>query len=97
MTVTVKVTYNAPATVQWQKFVGGTWTNISGATGDSYTYSSFETDVTPTSVSFTLNSNTHVGKLYTVLLRAVTTRTVNGGCHAESNQVTVTKVIAVDP
>lgn len=33
----VVATGTAPLTYQWQRNLGGTWTNLSGATGDSYT------------------------------------------------------------
>lgn len=97
MTVTLSVTYHAPATVQWQKFVGGVWVNVSGGTADTLTYSGFEADVTPTSIAFTVGGSSYVGKLYTMKFRAITSRTLNGGCSATSNEVTVTKVVAVDP
>ena len=98
LTVTLKVTYHSPATVQWQKYVNNAWVDISGATGDTYTYSAFETDDTsPAAISYTAGGHSYVGKVYTVKFRAKTHRTLNGGCDATSNEVTVTKTIGVDP
>lgn len=98
LTVTLKVTYHAPATVQWQKFVGGAWVNVSGGTADTLVYSSFETDdPSPVLTNFTVGSGNYKGKVYTMKFRAITTRTLNGGCTATSNEVTVTKIIGVDP
>lgn len=97
LTVTLKVTYSGPANVQWQKLVAGVWTNVSGGTADTLTYSSFESDATPTATTFTAGGSSYTGKLYTMKFRAKTSRTTNGGCEQTSNEVTVTKIIAVDP
>lgn len=98
MTVTLKVTFNAPGDVQWQKFVGGAWSDITGANSATYTYSSFEADDTsPAASTFSIGTDSYTGKVYSVKFRAKITRSVNGGCNATSNEVTVKKVIAVDP
>jgi hypothetical protein len=79
---------------------GATWSNISGATSSTLTYSSFETHATPTAASFDIATGTASGsyeaKLYTVELRV---RITDSGttCVGESPGVTVKKLIGVDP
>jgi hypothetical protein len=98
LTVTLTATSETGATFQWQKLVGGTWTDIAGATASTVAYSSFEADVTPTATSFTLGADNYVGKLYTVQIRVKAKRTLNGVvCEAISAPEAVKKVIAVDP
>jgi hypothetical protein len=98
LSVTLKVTYHAPATVKWQKLVGATWTDIAGANSDTYVYSGFEADdLSPAASTFSIGTDSYSGKIYSVKFRAVTSRSTNGGCSQNSNEVTVKKVIAVDP
>ena len=74
------------------------WVNISGATGSSLTYSSFESDATPTVKNFTIDGSAFAGKLWQVPLRLHAVRVAQGlTCSADSAPVTVKKVIAVDP
>lgn len=98
LTVTLTATSETNATFQWQKLVGGTWTDIAGATAFTVAYSSFEADVAPTATSFILGADNYVGKLYTVQIRVKAKRTLNGiVCEAISAPEAVKKVIAVDP
>jgi hypothetical protein len=84
--------------LQWQRFDGTNWVNIPNATGTTLTYSSFETDTTPTATTFTIGSDSYTGQLYTVQLRLHAVRNVGGVlCEADSAAVTVKKVRAVDP
>jgi hypothetical protein len=39
-TFTISATGNSEPTYQWQEYIGGTWTNISGATSSSYIFDS---------------------------------------------------------
>lgn len=97
---TVLLTGTAPsnATLQWQRLVSGTWTNISGATALTFSYSSFELDSAPTPVSFTLNSLSYSGNIWSTDLRLHVTKVVGSQtCEANSQTVTVKKVTAVDP
>jgi hypothetical protein len=83
---------------QWQRFNGTSWVNVNGATAATLTYSSFETDATPTATTFTIGSDSYSGKMWTVLLRVHVSRSLNGStCTADSPSVTVKKVTAVDP
>lgn len=84
--------------LQWQRFNGTAWVNISGATSASLNYSSFETDSTPTVKSFNIDGTTYEGKLYQVQLRLHAVRQSGGIlCEADSAPLTLKKVIAVDP
>ena len=87
---------------QWQMLVGSTWTNITGATSSTFSYSSFQTDATPTTLAspFTIGTDSYNGKVWSVQIRVHITRTTNSGntvCQADSSSVTVKKVIGVDP
>jgi hypothetical protein len=83
---------------QWQRFNGTSWVNVNGATAATLTYSSFETDATPTATTFTIGSDSYSGKMWTVLLRVHVSRSLNGStCTADAPSVTVKKVTAVDP
>jgi hypothetical protein len=84
---------------QWQRETSpGVWTNIPGANSSTLNYSSFEADDTPGPVSFSIGADSYVGKIFEVNLRVHVSRTLNGIlCEADSNGVTVKKVIAVDP
>lgn len=87
---------------QWQVRLNGTWTNITGATNSTMTYSSFETDATPEATSFTIGSGnasgSYVGRVWPVQLRVRVVRTLNSvQCTATSDPVTVKMVKAVDP
>jgi len=87
-------------TYQWQMLVNGVWTNITGATSSTFSYSSFQTDATPTALAspFTIGTDSYNGKVWSVQIRVHITRTLNGGtCPADSSSVTVKKVIGVDP
>ncbi|HET7483199.1 MAG TPA: hypothetical protein VFK89_10100 [Actinomycetota bacterium] len=100
VTVSGSVSGIASPQYQWQRFNGTSWVNITGATSASYTYSSFETDATASSISFSLSSGdgagSYVAKLYQVQLRL---RASDGtsDCTAYSSGVTVKKIVAVDP
>lgn len=83
---------------QWQRYNGTSWVDIAGANGTTLTYSSFAADATPSSVSFSIGSDSYEGQQYTVQLRLHASRTLNGTvCPANSGAVTVKEVIAVDP
>jgi hypothetical protein len=99
LTVTVTGTTNGATSLQWQRLSStGTWVNISNATATTLVYSGFETDATPSAISFSIGADNYVGKLWQVQLRLHATRTVNGTvCEANSAPVTVKKVTAVDP
>ncbi|MBI2954411.1 MAG: hypothetical protein HYY30_08865 [Chloroflexi bacterium] len=100
LSVTLTASEPTATSFQWQisKDGGTTWTNISGATTTTLTYSNFEADVTPTTTSFSIGSDSYTGKLYQVLFRVHVERNVDGIlCKADSSSVTVKKVIAVDP
>jgi len=106
-TVTGGFPGGAPAgtTFQWQSCVppadcsanGAGWANLTGQTGSSTVFSNFATS---TATIFDILSGdatgSYVGKLFAVNLRVVGTTTANG-CSANSNAVTVKKVVAVDP
>jgi hypothetical protein len=86
------------ATLQWQRLVGATWTNISSANAATLTYSSFESDATSSATTFSMGGDSYNGKLWTVDLRLHVSRVLNGTtCSADSGTVTVKKVTAVDP
>jgi hypothetical protein len=88
---------------QWQRSTDGTtWTNIAAATATTLGYSSFTTDASPSTVSFTVASGAasgaYEGQLWVVLLRLHVTRLINGvTCSADSAPVTVKRVLGVDP
>jgi hypothetical protein len=86
------------ATLQWQRLVGGTWTDITNANATTLTYSSFESDATASATTFTIGSDSYSGKVWSIQLRLHVTRTLNGAtCSADSSPLTVKKVTAVDP
>jgi len=102
MAVTMTGASASDATYQWQRKVGTSWVDISGATAATLAYSSFEADSTATIESFEIGSGdaagSYEGKLWTVQLRLHAQRTLNGEvCPADSDPVTVTKVTGVDP
>jgi hypothetical protein len=99
MTVTLTGTTNdAGASLQWQRLSGANWVNIAGETASTLVYSSFEADGVASNASFSIGSDSYVGKIYTVQLRVNATSVRNGqNCVVSSNAVTVKKVIAVDP
>jgi hypothetical protein len=88
----------AGASLQWQRLDGATWVNISGATSSTLVYSGFETDASPSAITFTIGSDSYNGNQWSVQLRLHASRTLNGlNCTADSPAVTVKKVTAVDP
>ena len=97
----VTLTGNAPsgADLQWQRLNGTGWVDILGAKSSTLSYSSFEADVAPlVPFSFSIGSDSYVGKQWAVNLRLHASRTVGGQvCTADSPPVTVKKVTAVDP
>ncbi|HKQ51200.1 MAG TPA: hypothetical protein VJT74_02450 [Pyrinomonadaceae bacterium] len=100
-TLSVTLSGNAPtgSALQWQRFDGTNWLNISGANSTSLVYSSFEADVAPVvPFNFTLGSDSYAGKQWVVRLRLHATRTFGGNvCTADSPAQTVKKVTGVDP
>jgi hypothetical protein len=102
-TLTAQLTgVSSGTSLQWQRQVGATWVDISGATAATLGYSSFEADTTPTATTFIIASGaasgSYAGKLYTVTLRLHAQRVINGvTCDAFSGGVAVKKVVAVDP
>lgn len=94
-------------TFQWQSCIppadcsanGAGWSNLSGQTASSLTFSNFQTSV---ATSFNVDAlfgdpaGSFVGRLFLVNLRVAGTSTANG-CSANSNSVLVKKVVAVDP
>ena len=97
-TVTLTGAASAQAALQWQRFDGQTWVNISGATSSSLAYSSFEADATPTVQNFTIGGEPYQGQIWQVQLRLHATRTIGAlVCEEDSAPVTVKKVVAVDP
>ena len=98
VTLTATVSQVNSPTYQWQVKNGSSYDNITGATSSTFTYSNFATDDTsPSSTTFTIGSDNYVGKVYTVVLRVHVTDGGNESCSANSNDVTVKKVIGVDP
>lgn len=99
--LSVLLTGSAPsgASLQWQRFDGTNWLNISGANSSTFTYSNFENDVAPiVPFSFTLGTDSYESKQWMVNLRLHVSRTASGlTCTADSPPVTVKKVTAVDP
>ena len=84
--------------LQWEQLVGGTWTPVLGATGPTFTYSSFEADSVPTVQAFNIDGGAFAGKLYQVVVRLHAERTADGiTCEANSAPLTLKKVVAVDP
>ena len=100
---TLSVTLNGSApsgsSLQWQRFDGANWLNVSGGNSASLVYSSFETDASPTILApFNFGGDSYEGKQWTVIFRLHATRTANGNtCVADSPNVTVKKITAVDP
>jgi hypothetical protein len=94
-------------TFQWQSCVppadcsanGPGWSNLSGQTGSSLTFSNFQSS---TATSFSIDAlfgnaaGSYVGRLFLVNLRVAGTTAANG-CSGNSNAVVVKKVVAVDP
>jgi hypothetical protein len=98
LSVTLHASSNGATSYQWQRLSAGTWVNIAGQTGSTLTYTSFETDATPTVQSFVIDGAGYAGKLYQVQSRVRAFRTQDGEvCDATSAPVTVKKVVAVDP
>jgi hypothetical protein len=84
--------------LQWERFSGGVWVPLVGATGPTVAYSNFEADSLPAVQAFNIDGAPFAGKLYQVALRLHATRTVGDiTCEANSAPVTLKKVIAVDP
>jgi hypothetical protein len=102
MSVLLTASSAAGATLQWQRWNGTTWVDISGANSSTLTYSGFETDDTADAVTFEIASGvaagSYAGKVWEVQLRLEASRMLNGvECLVTSDAVTVTKVEAVDP
>ena len=90
------------ASLQWQRFDGTNWVNISGATSSTLSYSaaSFESDTGNTSATSTetIGTDSYKVKIWTALLRLHASRTVNGSlCTVDSSTVTVKKAVGIDP
>lgn len=94
----------AGVTFQWQSCVvncgvDASWSNIASQTTSSLIFSNFALD-TSESVSFAVGSGNgsgnYVALLQIVNLRVAGTQTSNG-CSANSNAVTVKKLLAIDP
>lgn len=105
-TVSLGFVGSAPAgvTFQWQSCVANcgvnaSWSNLTGQTAASLIFSNFALD-TPESISFNIASGngaaTYNALLQIVNLRVAGTQTSNG-CSANSNDVVVKKLLAVDP
>jgi hypothetical protein len=97
----------AGTTFQWQVCTppadcsanGAGWSNLSGQTTSSTTFSNFSSSVATSfdiDALFGAAAGSYVGRLFTVNLRVVGTTTSNG-CSANSNAVVVKKVVAIDP
>lgn len=100
MTVTLTGAPNETAGVayQWQRKVGDSWVNITGATAATLDYKDFEADAKSSDIQFTIGTTQYKGQLYEVTLRVRAYRTLNGQlCEAFSEGEPVSKVIAVDP
>jgi hypothetical protein len=99
LSVTLSGSAPSGSALQWQRFDGTNWLNLSGANSTSLVYSSFESDVAPVvPFNFTLGSDAYAGKQWVVSLRLHATRTFGGTvCTADSPAQTVKKVTAVDP
>ncbi len=102
LSVLLTATTGAGASVQWQKWNGTSWIDISGATSSTLTYSSFASDATASLATFSIGSGSatgnYAGQLSSVTLRVHAQREVNGNtCSADSSGVVVKKVVGVDP
>lgn len=105
---TVSVASAAPpevgtTTYQWQRDIGAGWVALPGATSQAlvYGFDGLEPAVVKDSnFSITIDGLTrpYAGRVFTVPVRVVVTRTLNGlTCVKESETAVLRKVIAVDP
>ncbi|MFL5733113.1 MAG: hypothetical protein ACJ78Q_07900, partial [Chloroflexia bacterium] len=95
---TVTGATNGATSLQWQRFDGTSWVNITGATSATLSYCNFAADATPGPVSFSIGADNYTGKLYSVQLRLHAERNLHGNlCSTDSAPVTVKLVNAVDP
>jgi len=97
VTLTASASNVTSPTYQWQVKNGSSYSDITGATSSTFTYSNFATDDTsPDAATFSIGSDSYAGKIYIVVLRVHITDG-SASCSANSNDVTVKKVIGVDP
>ena len=97
VTLTATASNVTNPTYQWQVKNGSSYNDINGATSSTFTYSNFATDDTsPDATTFSIGSDNYTGKVYVVVLRVHITDG-SASCSADSNDVTVKKVIGVDP
>ena len=97
LTVTLDGSSPGATSLQWQRFNGTNWVNISGGTASSLVYSNFQSDVTASVQNFDVGTDPYQGQLYAVMIRLLATRTNAVTCLATSAPVTIKKIIGVDP